>query len=274
LGALKELFSEYFVSFIHAAIFLSLGVVAFTLAERIFGIVRGKKSRRETFIDLQYLLLSMLMAPTVNFLVAALFGYMFLHFEYQRALNIDWWLFLIQVAAVLLLRDIFIYIKHRIFHTSKYWLFHSIHHGSEELNWLSAARFHPFEMLVETGGEFICFAACGVAGFDYAAISVAVFIIGFYDFFIHSNLRWTFGPLRYVLVSPVQHRWHHSDAPEAIDKNFAAMFACIDVALGTFYMPKDVIPADTGLSGEARATHPHSFLGQFLLPFRKKQRRS
>jgi sterol desaturase/sphingolipid hydroxylase (fatty acid hydroxylase superfamily) len=27
---------------------------------------------------------------------------------------------------------------------------------------------------------------------------------------VHANLNWTFGPLRYVLVSPVFHRWHHA----------------------------------------------------------------
>ena len=248
-------------------------MVAFTLFERIFGVVRASKSRREILIDLQYVFLSLLMTPFVNFLVAALFGYMFLHFQYHHAPRTAWWLLFVEVLAVLFLRDVFIYVKHRIFHTKEYWLFHSIHHGSEELNWLSAARFHPFEMLVETGGEFICFAACSVAGFDFAAISLAVFIIGFYDFLIHSNLRWTFGPLRYFLVSPVQHRWHHSDVPEAMDKNFAAMFSCIDVFLGTFYMPKNAVPASTGLLGEDRAAHPHSFIGQFLLPFKKKKQR-
>jgi sterol desaturase/sphingolipid hydroxylase (fatty acid hydroxylase superfamily) len=258
------------VSLIQAAITFCVLLILFTLLERVFGIVRARKSLREMRIDIQYAILSVFMVPCVNFLVAALFGYMFLHFEYHSADKINCWLAAIQVLAVLVIRDIFIYVKHRIFHTKKYWLFHSIHHGSEELNWLSAARFHPLEMLVETAGEIICFAACSVAGFDYAAIALAASIIGVWDFFIHSNLKWTFGPMRYVLVSPVQHRWHHSDHPEAVDKNFAAMFSCIDVVLGTFYMPGDVIPHTTGLSGDARTNHPRSFIGQFLLPFMRK----
>ncbi|HTR41517.1 MAG TPA: sterol desaturase family protein, partial [Pseudomonadales bacterium] len=204
---------------------------------------------------------------------AAVFGYVFLHSQYHHEVTIAWWVVLLEVLAVLLFRDVFIYIKHRIFHAREYWIFHSIHHGSEELNWLSAARFHPFEMFVETGGEFVVFIACSIAGFDFAAISLAVFIIGFWDFFIHSNLRWTFGPLRYFIVSPVQHRWHHSDAPEAIDKNFAAMFSCIDVAFGTFYMPDHIMPTTTGLHGEARTNHPRSFIGQFMLPFKPRAKR-
>ena len=28
---------------------------------------------------------------------------------------------------------------------------------------------------------------------------------------VHANLNWSFGPLKYVLASPVSHRWHHTD---------------------------------------------------------------
>jgi sterol desaturase/sphingolipid hydroxylase (fatty acid hydroxylase superfamily) len=73
-----------------------------------------------------------------------------------------------------------------------------------------------------------------------------------------------------VLVSPVLHRWHHSDAPEAQDKNFAAMFSCIDVFLGTFYMPVNKIPQTLGLSKQEKAVHPRTLSGQLLYPFRKR----
>ena len=28
--------------------------------------------------------------------------------------------------------------------------------------------------------------------------------------FVHANLNWTLGPFKYVLASPVFHRWHHT----------------------------------------------------------------
>lgn len=31
-----------------------------------------------------------------------------------------------------------------------------------------------------------------------------------YAIFIHARLNWDFGPLRYVIATPVFHRWHHS----------------------------------------------------------------
>lgn len=98
---------------------------------------------------------------------------------------------------------------------------------------------------------------------------VAGIVIGIWNFFIHANLRWSFGPLRYVFASPLQHRWHHCDCKEVMNKNFAVMFSFIDVLLGTFYMPHTAKPGRTGLMGEEQKTHPRTFFGQILYPFRR-----
>jgi len=116
----------------------------------------------------------------------------------------------------------------------------------------------------------VLFTTCTIIGFDPAVLSAGSLVIGFYNLFIHSNLSWTFGPLRYVLVSPVFHRWHHSDATEATDKNFAAMFSCLDLALGTFYMPANSLPQTLGLSASEKTIHPRTLPGQLLYPFRKR----
>jgi sterol desaturase/sphingolipid hydroxylase (fatty acid hydroxylase superfamily) len=70
-------------------------------------------------------------------------------------------------------------------------------------------------------------------------------------------------------VSPVFHRWHHSDKPQARDKNFAAMFSLIDLICGTFYMPITLKPDTTGLSKEEKQSHPSTFAGQILHPFKR-----
>jgi sterol desaturase/sphingolipid hydroxylase (fatty acid hydroxylase superfamily) len=181
-----------------------------------------------------------------------------------------WPLLAAQLLGLLFARDCLIYLRHRIFHLRPVWAFHSIHHSSEEVNWLSAVRFHPAENMIEALGETLLFLGCQLIGFHPAVLSAGAITIAFYNLFEHSNLRWTFGPLRYVFVSPVFHRWHHSDAPEAQDKNFAAMFSCIDLALGTFYMPMHAIPETTGLSTEEKGVHPRSFFGQLLYPLRRR----
>ncbi len=32
----------------------------------------------------------------------------------------------------------------------------------------------------------------------------------FHSAFVHANLNWTLGPFKYVLATPVFHRWHHT----------------------------------------------------------------
>jgi sterol desaturase/sphingolipid hydroxylase (fatty acid hydroxylase superfamily) len=251
---------------------LAVGFVIFTLLERLFSLTQSKKPWRATFLDLQYALLSMLYPPILYFVLAAFFGFMAIQFvATPHNPGISPAAFAAELLIVLFVRDCLIYLRHRIFHLQVAWAFHSIHHSSEEVDWISAVRFHPVENSIEAGGEILLFLGCDLMGVDPLVISVATFIIGFYNLFIHSNLRWTYGPLRYVLVSPVYHRWHHSDRPAAQDKNFAAMFPVIDLVCGTFYMPKDVLPETVGLAGKERSAHPRTLAGQLLYPFRKRE---
>lgn len=258
-------------SVISGVIALSIGFVIFSVMERVFSLNRVKKPWRSTMLDLQYALLSMLYPPFIYFIIAAAFGFMAV--EMKRAPHnphIALLFFAAELLGVLFVRDILIYVRHRIFHTRPVWAFHSIHHSSEEVNWISAVRFHPAENIIETTGESVLFLVSAIIGVDAAVLAVAALLIGFYNLFIHSNLRWTFGPLRFVFVSPVFHRWHHSDTPAALDKNFAAMFSCIDLALGTFYMPKNLMPETLGLTAQEKNTHPRTLTGQLLHPFKKR----
>lgn len=258
-------------SVIKGTIYLSIVFVIFTLAERIFGIVRQKKPLQSTLLDLAYAYISLLYPPFLNFIISAVFGFMYLHFAGPQHQNISPVRFACEYLAVLFVRDCLIYARHRIFHTRPVWAFHSVHHSSEEVNWLSAVRFHPAENMIESAAEIILFILAGAWGVDAAVLSVVALTIGFYNLFIHSNLPWTFGPLRYVIVSPVFHRWHHSDTPEARDKNFAAIFSCIDLLFGTFYMPKGLVPETTGLSPEEKPAYPKTLIGQLLHPFRNSR---
>ncbi len=83
------------------------------------------------------------------------------------------------------------------------------------------------------------------------------------------NLNFDWGwPLRYVLVSPNMHRWHHAaDDPEAVDGNFAVVFAFWDVAFGTFYVPKDRLPESYGVWDEdGNDVVSEDFVEQFTYP--------
>ena len=89
----------------------------------------------------------------------------------------------------------------------------------------------------------------------------------FYSAFVHANLNWTLGPSKYVLASPVFHRWHHTHPDEGGSKNFAPTFPVLDIVFGTFYMPKGKLPEHYGVTDKNfPTTH---FIDQLFYPFRR-----
>jgi sterol desaturase/sphingolipid hydroxylase (fatty acid hydroxylase superfamily) len=109
-----------------------------------------------------------------------------------------------------------------------------------------------------------------VIGFEAEGIPYAIGVKNFANLFNHSNivLDWGF-PLRYLIVSPNMHRWHHADTPEAKNKNFCIVFAFIDVLFGTFYLPKGKVPERYGFEGEPPTGFHASFLRMFVYPFQR-----
>ena len=57
-----------------------------------------------------------------------------------------------------------------------------------------------------------------------------------YALFLHANVGWSFGPLRYFIASPTFHRWHHTTQAEGLDTKFAGLFPFWDLLFGTFHM--------------------------------------
>ncbi|MGA7714106.1 MAG: sterol desaturase family protein [Rhizomicrobium sp.] len=151
-----------------------------------------------------------------------------------------------QIVLYLLVSDICLYWIHRFFHRGVLWKYHAVHHASEDLQWTSAARFHPINIIFGTTLVDVLALVSGIQP------EVFVFLMPFTTFssaFVHANLDWTFGPLKYVLVSPVFHRWHHTLPDQGGDKNFAFNFPILDLLFGTFYMPEGKLPEKYGIVG-------------------------
>ena len=72
------------------------------------------------------------------------------------------------------------------------------------------------------------------------------------------------GPLRYVIVTPNFHHWHHSRDTEAIDKNYAAHFAFLDYLFGTAVTADRTWPRHYGVVGDYV---PEGFVKQQAFPF-------
>lgn len=251
-------FQRYFILF-----------AIFFVIEFLFFYKKNKKRVDQYLLDFKYALIGLFYSPFLHFVLFSVFGIKSLNSQ-DNISSLESYEFFGQLFLILLIRDLLIYIRHRIFHSRTIWPFHSIHHSSEDLNWISTARFHPVESLIEIFLEIVLFASLVYFGFSLSIIALASLIIGFYNFLIHSNCNWTFGALGRIFVSPVLHRWHHSADKAAIDKNFAAMFSFIDIMFGTYYMPVDKQPELLGLPQSQTKVFPRKFIDQVFFPFRKK----
>ena len=78
---------------------------------------------------------------------------------------------------------------------------------------------------------------------------------------MHANLNWTLGPLKYVLVSPVFHRWHH--AMRCARQEFRQHLSLWDLMFGTFYMPEGALPEAYGIDDE---NMPEGLVPQLVYP--------
>lgn len=167
----------------------------------------------------------------------------------------------VQMILFLIGEDIILYWTHRMFHGARMWKYHAVHHSSEELEWISAARFHPINLFL---GSVLADVVMLIAGISPNVFVVLGPLTIAHSAFVHANLDWTLGPFKYVIAGPVFHRWHHTAPDRGGEKNFAATFPILDVIFGTFYMPAGELPDQYGI---AEREYPASFGGQFMRPF-------
>jgi sterol desaturase/sphingolipid hydroxylase (fatty acid hydroxylase superfamily) len=166
-----------------------------------------------------------------------------------------------QAAFFMIVSDFMLYWIHRCFHRGQLWKYHAVHHSSEEIDWISAARFHPVNLFLGTVGVDVLMLLAGIS--PDVMVWLGPFITA-HSGFVHANLSWTLGPFKYVLAGPVFHRWHHTAIERGGSMNFAGTFPIWDVLFGTFYMPKHQLPDAYGIDDKA---FPEDFPTQLVYPF-------
>jgi sterol desaturase/sphingolipid hydroxylase (fatty acid hydroxylase superfamily) len=170
----------------------------------------------------------------------------------------------LQALEILVLGDLIGYWVHRLFHRlPSLWRIHAVHHSPVKLDWLAAARFHPLDSVAHRVAATV---PLYLLGFSGGVLALYAPFLAIYPIFIHANVSWNFGPLKYFITSPEFHRWHHSSDQAALDKNFSGLFPFFDYLFGTAYMPKNRRPQKYGLNNEIM---PDGILPQLLYPFRK-----
>jgi sterol desaturase/sphingolipid hydroxylase (fatty acid hydroxylase superfamily) len=168
---------------------------------------------------------------------------------------------IIRFVLVILAADAVEYASHRAYHeVPLLWRIHAVHHSPEYMDWLSGSRLHFIEPLVTRA---LVLVPIVLLGFPQDTIFAYLIFISVQSVLIHSNIKMKVGWLRYVIVTPQFHHWHHASDAEAIDKNYAAHTPVFDMLFGTSHLPKDRWPVKYGTVKPI----PGGMLGQFLHPF-------
>ncbi|CAH1775783.1 unnamed protein product, partial [Owenia fusiformis] len=134
-----------------------------------------------------------------------------------------WWLAFFGV-------DLGYYWFHRLAHESNFmWAAHQVHHSSEDYNLSTALR----QSVLQKYTSWIFYFPMALC------IPPPVFMVHkqfnlLYQFWIHTELVGTLGPLEYILNTPSHHRVHHGRNPYCIDKNYAGTLIIWDRMFGTF----------------------------------------
>jgi len=170
-----------------------------------------------------------------------------------------------QGVLIFIAGDFLGYWQHRMFHSTRLWPFHAVHHSSTELDWLSSVRLHPVNDVLS---RIVVAVPLVAAGFNTTVVALYAPFTTVYAIMLHANLNWDYGPLRAVFASPAFHRWHHTGESEGQNKNFAGALPIWDLLFGTFYMPRGRAPEAFGISDPM----PQTFIGQMISPFRGRGR--
>jgi sterol desaturase/sphingolipid hydroxylase (fatty acid hydroxylase superfamily) len=174
--------------------------------------------------------------------------------------------FLPQLLLCVLVADMAQYWTHRAYHEVPFlWRFHAVHHSVKTMDWLAGSRQHMLELIFTR----VCvLAPLYILGFSEAAMNGYILIVGFQAVFNHANVHLPWGPLKYLIVTPDFHHWHHASDDEAIDKNYAAHYAFLDYLFGTAVKSSNKFPERYGVVGDYM---PDGFVKQQLFPFRGNQ---
>ncbi len=139
------------------------------------------------------------------------------------------------------------------------WESHKYHHAATEFNVITTARGHPIDNAVRLLFVTIPTALLGGNAADFMLLNL---LLVMHSGLTHSMINWRFGWVgRWILVSPITHRIHHSDMPEHFDKNLGSIFIFWDRLFGTYYHGPNI---NTAVNVDHNYYNRRSFLNEMF----------
>jgi sterol desaturase/sphingolipid hydroxylase (fatty acid hydroxylase superfamily) len=222
-----------------------LVVAAVFVAERLWPAVPRPALARAHVVDAGYLLLfASIIGPLVTLLDTGFAVEVERHAGFLVLGRLPLLPQLIAVALIVIGMDAMNWVAHVGNHRSaSLWRFHALHHSQEDMNVFTTFRTHPLSHASYLPAVLPAL-VLGASGTVPAAALIA------YACFVtlpHANLRWTFGPVGRVLVSPAYHRLHHASGMRPV--NFGFVLVCWDRLAGCAMRPVVGDPVATGIAG-------------------------
>jgi sterol desaturase/sphingolipid hydroxylase (fatty acid hydroxylase superfamily) len=191
-------------------------VVATGICERIWPAERRPVLARGHVQDACYLALhAIVVIPLMTLLsvgAATLIGD---HARWIELRSTEQWPGWLLVPLTIVAMDFANWLAHYADHRfNALWRFHALHHSQEELSVLTSFRAHP---LMHTTGFVLATIPVVALMPTRPIIPVLITIYVCIGTLQHANLRWTFGPLGRVIVSPAYHRLHHARENQAVN---------------------------------------------------------
>ncbi|NIM41297.1 MAG: sterol desaturase family protein [Hydrogenophaga sp.] len=199
------------------------------------------------------------MLLATNLLVHRLFGWVPVDGVRGWIAGLPFWAGL---PLCILVADLAQYWTHRAYHeVPLLWRLHAVHHSTKHMDWMAGSRQHILETLIT---RTLVLGPIFLLGFSKEVIDAYIIVVGFQAVFNHANVSVRLGPLRYLIVTPNFHHWHHSQDQEALDRNYAAHYAFLDHVFGTAVNSPKRWPERYGVLGDYV---PKGFLRQLAFPF-------
>jgi sterol desaturase/sphingolipid hydroxylase (fatty acid hydroxylase superfamily) len=156
-------------------------------------------------------------------------------------------------VLAMVLYDFCYYWLHRLGHERTIlWAAHVAHHQSEDYNLTTALRQTSTGFLL----GWIFFIPMYVAGIPAEVVLTVGSINLIYQFWVHTEHIGKLGWYEWIFVTPSNHRVHHAQNDEYLDKNYGGLFIVWDRIFGTYQEELDDQPVVFGIRGPLKSWNP------------------
>lgn len=175
----------------------------------------------------------------------------------------------LSVLIGMLVLDLVVYLQHVMFHTVPVlWRLHMMHHADMDIDVTTGLRFHPIEIIISMIIKMTAIAALGPSVFTVILFEI---ILNGTAMFNHGNFKLPEKLDRYLrlfVVTPDQHRVHHSVTIRETNSNFGFNFPWWDRLCGT-YRAQPVLGHEKMTIGLAQFRDPlkNNLFRMLLMPF-------